>query len=380
MVHPSDDATTGVQITDDVDIMRGGTSVINIGTNDAVRIGAAGNVNSGSVVTIDSDSMDMVHGTTEMLHFGYGEGTAQSGTAVAPYYTIGRRAANSTVGNYSVAEGYLTTASGYSSHAEGGRTSATGGGSHAEGGDTAAGGAESHAEGFSTVAIGASSHAEGSSTSARGDNSHSEGRYTIASGENSHAEGDHAVASGDNSHSEGSYTTASGNNSHAGGYQTKAAGVNQAVFGKYNANSSAHAFEVGNGTSNNRSNAFAVGWDGSVECAGTISPTATESTITAASGATVQGDNKCWSNGAACSFVLVFKCDSSLASNGTLTVGTLPEGYRPPYNLAVDVYTSAVAHVVGYVSSGGTVSIRNVGGSALATTTTLRVSSMWAVS
>ena len=39
MVHPSDDATSGVRITSDVDIMRDGTSVINIGTNDAVRIG-----------------------------------------------------------------------------------------------------------------------------------------------------------------------------------------------------------------------------------------------------------------------------------------------------------------------------------------------------
>lgn len=43
MVHPSDDATTGVQITSDVDIMRDGTSVINIGTNDAVRIGVDDN-------------------------------------------------------------------------------------------------------------------------------------------------------------------------------------------------------------------------------------------------------------------------------------------------------------------------------------------------
>lgn len=339
-----------------------------------------GNASSGSVVTIDSDSMDMVHGTTEMLHFGYGEGTAEDGTAVAPYYTIGRRAANSTVGNYSVAEGYLTTAKGAYSHAEGGRTSANGGCSHAEGGDTAAGGADSHAEGFSTVAIGTSSHAEGSYTSARGASSHAEGSDTIASGENSHAEGDHAVASGENSHAEGSYTTASGNNSHAGGFHTIAAGVYQAVFGRYNANDSAHAFEVGNGTSNNRSNAFAVDWQGNVECAGTISPTATASTVTASSGASVTGDNACWNNGAACAFVLVFKCSSSLASNGTLTVGTLPEGYRPPYNLAVDVYTSAVAHVVGYVSTDGTVSIRNVGSSALATTTTLRVSSMWAVS
>lgn len=55
-VHPSDDSTTGVQITEDVDIMRSGTSVINIGTDDAVRVG----VETGKNVTINSDSIDML--------------------------------------------------------------------------------------------------------------------------------------------------------------------------------------------------------------------------------------------------------------------------------------------------------------------------------
>lgn len=54
MVHPSTDQTTGVRITSDVDILRDGTSVINIGTGDAVRVGSA----SGGHIAIDSDSMD----------------------------------------------------------------------------------------------------------------------------------------------------------------------------------------------------------------------------------------------------------------------------------------------------------------------------------
>lgn len=53
MVHPSDDATSGVKITSDVDIMRDGTSVINIGTNDAVRIGLEGS----GYVLVDSSGM-----------------------------------------------------------------------------------------------------------------------------------------------------------------------------------------------------------------------------------------------------------------------------------------------------------------------------------
>lgn len=54
-VHPSDDSTTGVQITEDVDIMRGGTSVINIGENNAVRVGESSTFNA----VIDSDSFDL---------------------------------------------------------------------------------------------------------------------------------------------------------------------------------------------------------------------------------------------------------------------------------------------------------------------------------
>lgn len=76
------------------------------------------------------------------------------------------RMADTTVGDYSFAEGYNTTASGVNSHAEGNYTTASGSSSHAEGSDTTASGDYSHAEGSHTKALGDYSHAEGLSTTA----------------------------------------------------------------------------------------------------------------------------------------------------------------------------------------------------------------------
>lgn len=92
------------------------------------------------------------------------------------------------------------------------------------------------------------------------------------------------------------------------------------------------------------------------------------------SNATASGDNKCWSNGAAVSFAYTFSVKSALASGSPLAVGTLPSGYRPPYNFAAEVYTSNAANVLAVVSTAGVISIRNVGSGSLATTTTIRVS------
>ena len=73
------------------------------------------------------------------------------------------RASGSTVGSYSVAEGYNNTASGnYGSHAEGANTQATASASHSEGNSTKSKGSASHAEGYQTEASGDyGSHAEG---------------------------------------------------------------------------------------------------------------------------------------------------------------------------------------------------------------------------
>nr|DAF00567.1 MAG TPA: YadA-like protein [Caudoviricetes sp.] len=71
------------------------------------------------------------------------------------------RMPNTTVGEYSHAEGLYTTASGYCSHAEGTETTASGYCSHAEGSDTTASGSYSHAEGTNTIATSSEQHVQG---------------------------------------------------------------------------------------------------------------------------------------------------------------------------------------------------------------------------
>lgn len=103
------------------------------------------------------------------------------------------RKADSTIGDYSHAEGQDTIASGSASHAEGGNTTASGEASHAEGGSTKASEYASHAEGSSTTASGIASHAEGVSTKASGKYSHAEGYFTTASGGYSHVQGKYNI-------------------------------------------------------------------------------------------------------------------------------------------------------------------------------------------
>ena len=200
----------------------------------------------------------------QLANLGYGLGQSQSGTVdSAPFYTFGVRDSGSVVGNYSVAEGRLTTASKYTSHAEGHQTTASG--------------QSAHSEGVDTTASGMCSHAEGNYTTASGRYSHAEGNGTTASGWYSHAEGDGTTASGEYSHAEGIGTTASGALSHAQNESTIAQRKAQTTIGEYNladttgADGSARGDYIliaGNGTANNaRSNALTVGWDGNVTLA-----------------------------------------------------------------------------------------------------------------
>ena len=181
------------------------------------------------------------------------------------------RKAGTTIGTYSFAEGFNTTASGGSSHAEGDNTIASGEYSHAEGANTEASGYFAHAEGSDTTASEMSSHAEGDTTLASGHFAHSEGSETTASGDFSHAEGGMTKASGYFSHAEGESTTASGSNSHTEGSSTIANGESQHVQGKYNIADETSAFIIGNGSSDNaRSNAMKVDWNGNLEVAGDL--------------------------------------------------------------------------------------------------------------
>ena len=195
---------------------------------------------------------------------------------------VGRKA-GTTVGVYSTAEGYNTTASGTASHAEGKSTIASGLYSHAEGSNCNSKGGESpdlivaisdvdytitgstayginsHAEGTQTFAYGYSSHAEGGGTTASGSLSHAEGYNTTASGDSSHAEGESTTASGVGSHAEGESTTASGVGSHAEGYNTTASKTASHAEGAATTASGSNAHAEGGNTTASGDNSHAEG-------------------------------------------------------------------------------------------------------------------------
>lgn len=183
-----------------------------------------GNNNSSHTV-IDSNGQRFYagNGITLLANIGYGTGQAESGTAVAPYYTFGRRDSDEpTVGNWSVAAGVDVIASGVASHAEGINTAATSQSSHAEGFACGAWGLNAHAEGASSYAIGESSHAQNIGTRANKKAQTTIGSYNI---------NDESITT---THSSGTV-----------------------AYGKY-------AFIIGNGVLTSRSNALTVDWTGNI--------------------------------------------------------------------------------------------------------------------
>lgn len=153
------------------------------------------------------------------------------------------RKADTTVGEYSVAEGLDNTASGQASHAEGNITIASG--------------INAHSEGFATQATAFFAHAEGDNTKATAQSAHAEGSASVASAGWSHAEGAATQA-----HSEGSHTE---------GWKTDAWGEYQHVQGKYNIEDviGIYAHIVGNGDTT-RSNAHTLDWSGNAWFAGGV--------------------------------------------------------------------------------------------------------------
>ncbi len=109
----------------------------------------------------------------------------------------------SEVGDASVVEGSICTASGQSSHAEGWYSTASELCCHAEGFNATASGMYAHSEGRRSIASGECSHAECAEANAGGDNSHAEGFQCTASGQTSHVEGSSSIASEYCSHAEG---------------------------------------------------------------------------------------------------------------------------------------------------------------------------------
>lgn len=251
-----------------------------------VRIGET----NGRNTQIDTNGLKVFDGSVIIGQIGYGTAKNKDGKyQPAPYYTLGARKSESTVGAFSMAEGVAAEASGtnshaegwsciasaFTSHAEGSGCTASGNYSHAEGEYSKASNDCSHAEGLGCTASGTNSHAEGEYCEAIGIDSHSEGNRCIASAVGSHVEGYSCVASGNYSHAEGHNCVASGNYSHAGGDGTVAASSYQVAIGKYNIEDTSfiYSFIIGNGSGDDaRSNALTVDWGGNITAPKLTSP------------------------------------------------------------------------------------------------------------
>ena len=152
---------------------------------------------------------------------------------------------NVATGNFSHAEGKLTTVNGEASHgeglsniinalhahAEGHRNKVSGNDSHAEGRENTVSGEYAHVEGYKNKVQSNAGHAEGTTTTVSAANAHTEGNstYVHSNADNSHAEGTGSYTKGVNAHAENS-SYANGKNSHSGGEAT-AGGVNSFAHG-----------------------------------------------------------------------------------------------------------------------------------------------------
>lgn len=193
-----------------------------------------GNTSNDVHAEIDGDSFDIYDGTTPMVHLGIGPGINENGgTSIKPYYSLGPRAANSVIGNYSLASGYGGTAAGYASAVFGGANKAGG---------------------TKCVAIGDGCEAGSDYTTL----------CSFAAGLRSKASGWASIAAGMDS-------IASALCAMAFGQELIADQQCELVCGRDNASVQNALFIVGNGfATNNRRNAFVVYSNGNATLAGTL--------------------------------------------------------------------------------------------------------------
>lgn len=105
-----------------------------------------------------------------------------------------------------------------------------------------------------------------------------------------------------------------------------------------------------------------------------------ESAITVnTSNVTVGNTHKCWHNGIVASLAYVFSLKNTLANNTPIAVGTVPSGYRPPYDMPCAVYVSTGVNVQAVVSSGGTITLRNTSGGNIGSASTIRIGATYAI-
>lgn len=219
---------------------------------------------------------------TLIAHLGYGEGNIESGagTTDKPYYILGSPPNTSSVSDYNPTTEYSqgewvkyddklyvyinqTASTGIPPTNTNYWTYYIGNYSLEQGWHTTAAGFASVAEGSGNIACGSSAHAEGYACKAYGEHSHAEGYYARSIGKQSHAEGSFSRAYGYAAHAEGHNNNAIGNESHATGEWNDAGYNDQFVCGKFSNNKANDLFEVGNGTGLlDRHNAFEVDQSG----------------------------------------------------------------------------------------------------------------------
>jgi len=244
----------------------------------SIASGSVSHAEGGGTIATGDASHATGYGTKAYSHYSHAEGynNQAGGSSTDPSIGQCAHAEGSGTSAYGIAshsEGFGTIAKGTYSHAEGNQTKVYGNNSHVEGYLTQAGASDtdsslgqfSHAEGHNSKSTGDASHAEGYGTQATGEYAHAEGQETYATGSKSHAEGvvNHAV--GIASHAEGGNNWANGNYSHVGGYGNSANENFQTVIGQYNSPSTSSLFIVGNGTSDTaRKNALRLASDGTL--------------------------------------------------------------------------------------------------------------------
>lgn len=293
--------------SDKVDILVGNKTYSRFDGNGTHIYDGNGTASSNVLAEFTGSGATIKKSGTEIANLGYGSGKSETGTTVdAPYYTLGKRATNSVVGNYSVAEGYDVTASGPISHAEGSITTASGFHSHAEGRQTNATGIESHAEGWATTAQGDYSHAEGASSVTTGQYAHAQNFATLAKSEA------------------------------------------QTAIGKYNTQTSAEnsniAFIIGNGTSSsNRSDALTVAWTGAITAGGLPSGLLAEEVsivdnLTVASGSYSDGTTSVAKTGYTPIGIVGFRCVNASSSGTGGAQGVIQYAYLSGTNNATANY------------------------------------------
>lgn len=157
---------------------------------------------------------------------------------------------------------------------------------------------------------------------------------------------------GDYSFTEGAYCAATGKASHAQNYHTVAASEYQTVIGCYNVRDAndTYALIIGNGAGKqgssisdqlSRHNALTVDWKGNTFSNGYIRDTTLSADWTVSGSTITAGTHSCRRSG---NIVTITGANINFGrtfSNGdSVTVGTIPAGYRPPANTYAQAFYS----------------------------------------